>query len=661
MTTAVTTTAGAQAAPGSELDALIPDAAALSAAATGLAADPVQAAEQLVDKVFGADDRTAVAATGELLRRAGLPLVSAAGPVVAMPGGVTVVSAPIDVEQLPQLTRAIRNGVEYTPIQLSQTLDEIGATTGKPLTGADTVRLLAAWGKESGAPTESVAAGATVRALARARGELLVPGALVDAQTLTAVGKDPQALTPAQLDRLGAPGRLTGVDPMTLILLVAHAAGAVTDRPQVVAAGQGLRASADGPCSAFKDISDTDKAVIKTQLRKSITTSVGPGLADRFQEQFNAYDKGTDVISTTMLLLGAKLDLVASPPTTHFRHESGDTSKDVMFVAQATFYAPLAEEHLDCWAFAGIVVPPNGPLNGFRVRWKVFNGLPVLQAKKADTDKVLHGGLTEQGVTTLTMFPRTESKPPKPGESIPEVSTENFVIASLDSDDFPFKFSDLVTLANGPRKAALLKAWNIGVAWMKRAGLPTRRLRYQVTYHADSPYVITSNTSLNLFGFASVELDADLYSCTGPGGPWKGKVALTGDPQDLLKFAGQVVGQKVPDSDSVDFPMEFTLNPKSSAPTQIPFGNKLGLTIALDPDAIAAAEHPTSTNDNWDLLTGRLVVGEGSYLSGGIDIRSMADVGSGGLIKNPQYAVVAAVREPRCPGATFWDDRFDDD
>src|SRR5699024_2909721 len=79
------------------LDPLVPDAASLTAVAAQLPPDPVDAAEALVGTIFGADDVAAVAATGELLRRAGLPLVSATGPVVALPDRLTIISDPIDV------------------------------------------------------------------------------------------------------------------------------------------------------------------------------------------------------------------------------------------------------------------------------------------------------------------------------------------------------------------------------------------------------------------------------------------------------------------------------------------------------------------------------------------------------------------------------------
>lgn len=661
--------APAPAAVASPLAALIPDAQALSAAAAGLPADPGRAAEQLVDKVFGPDDRIAVAATGELLRRAGLPLVSAAGPVVAMPAGLAVISTPVDVELLPGLTRSVRSGTEYTPLQLAQTLTYLGTASGNPMTGTDVVHVLAQWGKDAAAPAESVTAGAAVRALARARGQLLVPAAMVDQATLALVAGHAQSPSRQQASALNAPGRLTGVDPLTFVLMVAHTAGLVTDHPQVVPAGQGLRGAAPGPCSELKAMPDEGKAVVKKQLRDDVKIAAGQvaknvdeeALGHVFDQAFDGYDKGTDVVATALLLAGARLDLVASPPTTHFRHESGDTSKDVWFVAQATFDGPLAQQRLDCWALAGIEVPPDGPLNGYRVRWEIFNGLPVLQAKKSDTDKVLHGSLTQQGVATLMMFPRTEARPPRPGESVPEKFTENLVIASLDKDDFPFKLSDLVGLADGVGPAALSKAWDIAVAWMQKIGLPSRRLRYQVSFHAGDPYVITSHTTMEIFGFASVGLDADLYSCTGPGGPWKGTVTLSGSAEAILQYVGKMVGAKGATSGSVDFPMNFTLNPGSSQAQHVPFGKDLGLTIALDPDRVDEVEHPQSTNDNWDLLTGNAVVGEGSYLSGGVDLRELGSSAAAGMVQNPEYAVVAAIRDSRCPGSSYWDDRFDDD
>ncbi len=657
----------------SPLDPLIPTAASLAAAARGLPADPVDAAESLVGTIFGADDAAAVAATGELLRRAGLPLVSAAGPVVALPDELTIISDPIDVELLPTLTRSVRDGTEFSPAQLADTLTYLGVTT-TPLPSDTLVGTLAAWGKDASAPAESVVAGAAVRALARARGQLLVPSALPDAATLSTLAKDPGLLTAQQLSLLAAPGRLSGLDPLQFLLFVAHASGEVVEKAvaapgpaaAVPSTAPGLRRSqaAGTPCQSLQESPDTGKGVTKKILREDIKAGVemtknGKARGKALDDDFKAYDRGTDVISTTMLLLGATIDLVASPPATHFRHESGDPSKDVLFVANAAFNGPLAAKWLACWGLAGIDVPPDGPLNDFRVRWEVFGSLPVLQTKTDDSDKLLHGEPTHDGVSTLWMYPRTETHPPKPGESIPEQTVSEIVVASLDKDDFPFKLTDLLGMTH-PEDAALDKAWDIAIAWLQKVGLPSKRMRYPVSFHANSPYVIQAQTDMQIPGFASVRMDADLYSCQGPAGPWKGSVTLTGAAEAILVMAGNLVGADTSHtSGSVTFPMSFTLNDENASEQRIPFGEKLAMVIDLDPDAVAAQEHPQSLNDTWDRLGNRAVVGDGSYIFGGTDLRDVAGTSAGGLFQGAEYQVVGVMRDARCPGASYWDDRFD--
>jgi len=650
------------------LDRLVPTADALAAVGGALPADPVAAAESLVGTIFGKNDEAAVAATGELLRRAGLPLVSAAGPVVALPAGITIVSDPIDVELLPTLTRSVRDHTEYTPQQLADTLQYLGVTS-KPLPAKVVIGMLAAWGKDRGAPAESVFAGASVRALARARGQLLVPSELLDEPTLAALAKDPASLTQQQLSMLSAPGRLSGLDPLQFLLTVAHASGA--DAAKAIAApgpapAPGLRRPAAGgtDCQSLKDSPDEGKAVAKKILQEDLKAGaemVKEGAGEVFEEGFSTYDKGTDVVTTTMLLMGATIDLVASPPATHFRHESGDRSKDVLFVANAGFNGPIAGRQLACWGLAGVDVPPNGPLNGFRVRWEVFGSLPVLQTEREDSDKLLHGEPTHDGVSTLWMYPRTETHPPGPGASVPEQTVSEIVVASLDKDDFPFKVTDLMGMTN-PESAALGKAWDIAVAWIQKVGLPSKRLRYPVAFHVNSPYVMTSHTTMLVPGFASVVFDADLYSCTGPAGPWKGGVTLSGDAQALLIAAGKLAGADTSKtSGSVTFPLNFTLNPKSSSAQRVAFGDKLGLVIDLDPDAIQTNENPQSLNDTWDRLGNRAIVGDASYTSGGIDLRTLSDSSAGALFQGAEFQVVGVMRDSRCPGASYWDDRFDNE
>jgi hypothetical protein len=107
--------------------------------------------------------------------------------------------------------------------------------------------------------------------------------------------------------------------------------------------------------------------------------------------------------------------------------------------------------------------------------------------------------------------------------------------------------------------------------------------------------------------------------------------------------------------------MNFTLNEKTSQPQQVPFGKDLALVIGLYPDQVQATEHPQTLNDTWDRLGNQAIVGDGSLLSGGVDLRTVAGTTAGGLIQGEEYQVVGVMRDSRCPGASYWDDRFDND
>lgn len=132
--------------PGFDWAALVPTAQSFADIQSTLPEDETAAIERLVDIVWGAASLAAVAATGEILRRAGLPLVSADGPVVALPDGNVIINAPIMVEFLPTLTDTARNGTFYRPGQLGELLQEFGFARELP-TDREVVGLLADWGK----------------------------------------------------------------------------------------------------------------------------------------------------------------------------------------------------------------------------------------------------------------------------------------------------------------------------------------------------------------------------------------------------------------------------------------------------------------------------------------------------------------------------------
>ena len=71
----------------------------------------------------------------------------------------------------------------------------------------------------------------------------------------------------------------------------------------------------------------------------------------------------------------------------------------------------------------------------------------------------------------------------------------------------------------------------------KKVGCRRRPRSIQVTYHGVNPYVAKGDSSLDVI-LAKVDLHADLYSCKGPDGPWKGTASLGGDLAQIYSIFG---------------------------------------------------------------------------------------------------------------------------
>jgi hypothetical protein len=664
----------------------VPDRAALDRAGARLPKDPVDAAEQLVAVAFGADFPKAVAAVGNLLLRVGLPLVSAAGPVVALPAGPVITNVPIDVEMLPTLTDALRSDVIFTPDQVA-TMLQVAGGMDQPLTGPQVVGILAEWGKRDGAPSEVVSAGATVRATAAARHQLLTPGTVADAATLTNVAEHPDKVDAQTLGRVLASGGTVDLDPLQVVLLAAHAGSDVAAGVQV---GHGAPAHPSPPASGHSflgtatgsvcDYLDTSKPAGKEDgdLGKSIGKKVfrdwlkdaaqdrwGGKTGDNLGKAFKRLDQGLDLVTIILLQLGAKLEVTADKQTTHFRHEAGDSSRNVSFTARASFSSALAKQHLACWALAGISVPPDGPLAGYRVRWMLRAEPQVLRVEPADEDMITDGAKTDSDGRTPSVetYPRTESNPPAKNADVPEQTVVETMAASLDKDDFAIHLKDLFNIGTKVRNvskildAPMYLAYQMAVSLAKRAVLPVAKLKIPVTYHGQNPYVISGNGQFDAIFLAKVGMTADFYSCNSVAGPWHGTASLTGLSDGTIEIIAG--GTAKEHSGTTKYSATFTLDRHSAKSQHVDINPKFGLVIELDPDAIDQLENSTSIADQYDRLSDRQVVGDGSWVIGGTDVRKVTGFLSPSLSDGITFHVVAVQRDPRCPGGSIWDDPFD--
>ena len=134
--------------------------------------DPAKAAIALVDTILGKDAEAANAATIELLRRSGMPVVSAKGPVVALPDDYVLVDAAIYSEFIPFLTTSVRRGDGLSPDQFAGYMNDLGAFPGE-LPPDVLMAGLGTWGKDKDSGPEERTAAAAIRALSAHRGEVL--------------------------------------------------------------------------------------------------------------------------------------------------------------------------------------------------------------------------------------------------------------------------------------------------------------------------------------------------------------------------------------------------------------------------------------------------------------------------------------------------------
>lgn len=663
--------------------ALVPTAASLLEVQVGLPADPVAATERLVDIAWGDDSLAAVSAVGEILRRAGLPLVSAYGPVVALPDGGVIVNAPIIVEFLPTLTDAARNGTMHTPDQVADLLSAVGFTHDAAAPH-QVIGLLAAWGKGHQDIPEVRAAGIAARAVARARGQLLIPSTIPLPDTAARMVEDPASIPSGAMAWFTQPGAVMGVDPITTVLLLAHIVGEMANGVEVIRAGSGLRNSATHAFATRGDSSICDtfgpepgstadqqresgaKEYLKNQAQQAVADAAGRFAGEAVKDFVNAaggaYDKAADLVSAFLLMLGATLDLQTDMPTTHFRHKKGEgADTDVRITATAQFKSALAKERLRCWSLIGISVPPNGPLTGYTVKWSMEKAQHALAPFSESAEKFRKGGVTDNnGVSKVSLYTRTELEPPRDEETLPEMTINATITAGLDKDEFPWKIGDLIAAATagGLGAAAASVLYNMLVTLIKSSVLPTRTIQIQVKYHGKMPVVMVGEMKA-VSTFVKVEIDvrADLYSCTGPLGPWEGTVGAGGDVAIThTGDAPEVIG-----GGQSDFPMRFELA-KTGQPQRFHVAEQIGIQVELDVDEVERLLKPTVVRDTYDVLAGkRIVVGSGTWTVEGQEIaRKFAAARYMTWAPGTErFDAVTSPNDPRCKGSSYWDNSFD--
>ena len=579
-----------------------PDLASLAAQ---LPSDPLEAVQALVETIYGPDEAAAQAAVGELLQRAGLPLVSIQGPLVGLPTDLVLRDAAVYAELLPDLTRAVRRGDFYTPQQVSDLLTAIGLTA-EPLAPETLVAGLGQWGKKPGSPLESQVAGAAVRALAGRRLQVLYIGADLDAlqldplQTLLILAHaTSRAATPLAGPAAWLPTPLPIFDRLMGVQSVAFAAAAGQD---------------EGPCDALeKALTPPD------QIQETIGKAAKDALLDSWKEfalsekarealgtAGDVYEKGSAVLNTLLLLMGTSIEVSDNKGgATHFAHAEGQRDRHVKVTAVAYFDSSIAKEKVACYKLAGIEVPPPGRLAGYRIRWSIsqsqgrgYQG-KFLSAIPDDSHKIGGCGTCGEvtgadGQSTVELYPPVEKPPGKGKEQFGGVH----VTVSLDKDDFPFKLSDLLALTN-PAAFAAGKTWDLAISAIQKAGLPSSSLNIRVGYHASEIYVAKGGASLFML-YVTAPVQLDIWTCEGLTGGWKGHGGMGGDAKAFLGvMAETITGVPIPENVQYIRDFNFVINPQAVENVFgiVPEGNMNGI-LRLDQTPTVGAAKFTILSDH---------------------------------------------------------------
>jgi len=662
----------------------IPDAAALAAAGDELPEDPAEAAGVLVDRMFGDDPALAVAATGELLRRAGLPLGSGKGPMVAMPDDLVVTNAQIGVELLPAMTDQARNGTAFDLDQVQALLTHLGVPKGK-LTDAQLIGTIAEWGKGEKDSPESRSAGAAMRALAAKHRQLFAAADVPDEATKTALTDKPASLPLDVYQRLTDYPTSVTLDPVQVLLLITHIAGAVTDSPAIVQlpptaeragaaavpadAPHPFRREAGGPCSVVQTPLDTEGGkIVKGALKQQLQDALGEAAKKRFGEEaaslvekgFGGYDQLTDVLSYLAFTMALQFTVKPDKPTTHFLHDEPAHANDVSFLAHAYIVPLVPPEYVDCFSIAGIELPTAKDLKDMQVVWSLPNGRvglkPAVVGSRQFDAPIL---LDKHGNSMVTTTPRRESHPPADGADRPQSTVIQTVRAALDKNYLELHVSDLVLLLFGSLAgAAVSLAYKAIVAMIKEAGLPAETLEFPVTYHGSNVYHIYGDANLSIPFYADIPLKADLYSCDGAKGPWNGSISVGGTAGPLLAKVGKSLGYDGPTTGpDITVPANFSLNPQTAQLQTFTFGDKYGLVVQLDEEAV---DNGLQTKSGSGKVAERMQrIGWASWTVGGQDVRAAAGLIGGFMSQSLDLPVEAVAGDLRCSGTAVYQNEFD--
>ncbi len=530
---------------------------------------PSAQAIDLVNTIYGDNVEDAQKATVELLRLAGLPVVSQAGPIVTKPDHLILAEAAIYSELIPTLTARVRSDTTFTVQQLATLITGFGITK-KDIPPEGLIGAFSEWGKDADDPVEAQVAGAAVRALASHRGEVFYPG--VDVKSVD-------------------------VDPLSMILLIAHLAVPAHEVRQAALNPIDVYAKPrldTDPCSSLNEVVNSDNPIV-IKLKEKLTEKILSYLPEAVQNGIgfasSVLDPAVKGLNLLLVYLGAQLDLTPDKDVTEFKTHSGgpQDDKNIKLTATAKFDSTLAQSKLACYALAGINVPSNGPMGNYRIRWRMIGDL--LGAYSPEDSKRLGdcgdcGELTseETGQSILTV------QPPRYLDD----GTENqgkehkgyvTIRASLDKDaEIPFSAADLLG-ALDPMGSAVSKTIDTVLEALQRMSYPTVGEVITVKYHGAKAYSMKANMNAWML-FVTVPVQVDLYSCDGISGPYTGKAGIPAvKGTDFGQMASAVAGKPLPTGfQAMNDHVSFSLpdHPQTSAEYPVVFNELLTGKVVFD-------------------------------------------------------------------------------
>jgi hypothetical protein len=565
--------------------------------------DPRSAARRLVDVILGPDPDAAQVATMELLRQAGIPVISIDGAVVALPDRYLLRNAPMIGELLPNVTVSVRGNDAYTITDLGSIMVDDGLMSVEP--DADLLMAgIAGWGKADDAPRESVFAGTAFRELGARRGNVYHAG-----------------VDPA----------IARIDLLQLTLIVAHLAGEVAELEVPAASARpasGALAALEAPavhaeadeCRQMYDAlqlklptdGSREGVVSQTLFRDALFEwlgTVNEAGTKALKGSMRNVDIASKALNTIAFLAAVELDLKATPDATHFGH--GGPGKDVTVTATARWQQNATLQELRCLqGLAGVDTRANGAMPGLRVRWSIDGpqtsvkgssygrgGAALLRAKQGQGQEFsptgAGGALTgPDGTSSVVLEPRIERRPGEGKEMHGNVQ----VRASLDKDQVPdalklflgnrsFLYDAAKGAATNWAKFLFDQLYDISLKAIQKAGLPTRQVTVDVGYHGADVLVIQRQARHPFLLYYTGELEVEAYTCEGLNGRWLGTATLAGDKAFWGQMAEKVTKIGIPNRVRVDGKIDALVDLRSGQ-GDLPLIAPMSLGIHVDTDLI---------------------------------------------------------------------------